>query len=64
MFVCGNDAGAKAEVTRILQEWFGWKDVLDLGDIGNSRGSEMWFALWARLFGALKTPNFGVRIVR
>src|SRR5512143_2079191 len=24
LFVCGNDAAAKAEVTRILKEWFGW----------------------------------------
>src|SRR5690606_24440419 len=30
MFVAGNDAAAKAEVTRLLKEGFGWKDVIDL----------------------------------
>ena len=30
--ICGNDADAKAEVTLLLQA-FGWRDILDLGDI-------------------------------
>ena len=64
MFVCGNDAGAKTEVTRVLKEWFGWKDVIDLGDITNARGTEMWVPLWARIFGAIQTPMFGMKIVR
>ena len=64
MLVCGNDAGAKTEVTRMLKEWFGWKDVVDLGDITNARGTEMWVALWVRLYGALQTPMFGMKIVR
>jgi hypothetical protein len=41
MFICGNDAGAKAEVNGILRKWFGWKHVLDLGDISAARGIEM-----------------------
>ncbi len=64
MVLCGNDPEAKAQVTRILKEWFGWKDVIDLGDITNARGSEMFVTLWARLFGALGTPMFGVKVVR
>ncbi|HEY5924138.1 MAG TPA: NAD(P)-binding domain-containing protein [Kofleriaceae bacterium] len=64
MVVCGNDAGAKAEVTRVLKEWFGWKDVIDLGDITNARGAEMFVTLWVRLYGALHTPMFGMKIVR
>jgi predicted dinucleotide-binding enzyme len=64
MVLCGNDAGAKAEVTKLLKEGFGWKDVIDLGDITNARGSEMWVALWVRLFGALQTPMFGMKIMR
>ncbi|MBX3229314.1 MAG: NAD(P)-binding domain-containing protein [Labilithrix sp.] len=64
MIVCGDDAAAKAEVTRILKEWFGWKDVIDLGDITNARGTEMWLPLWVRLYGALKTPLFGMKVVR
>src|SRR5437588_4216929 len=31
VFVSGNDAEAKAEVTKILKEWFGWRGVIDLG---------------------------------
>ena len=64
MVICGNDAAAKAQVTSILKEWFGWKDVVDLGDITNARGSEMWLPLWVRLYGALNTPMFGMKIVR
>ena len=64
MFVCGNDAGAKAEVTKLLKEGFGWKDVVDLGDITNARATEMILPLWTRLMGALKTPMFNVKVVR
>ena len=64
MFVAGNDAAAKAEVTKILTEWLGWKDVIDLGDITMARGTEMWLPLWVRLWGALKTPTFNLKIVR
>lgn len=64
MFVAGNDAGAKAEVTRILKEQLGWKDVIDLGDITMARGTEMWLPLWVRLWGALQSPMFNLKIVR
>lgn len=64
MVLCGNDAAAKQQVSQILKEWFGWRDVIDLGDITNARGSEMFVTLWVRLFGALQTPMFGVKVVR
>jgi predicted dinucleotide-binding enzyme len=64
VFVCGNDAAAKAEVTRVLREWFGWKQVIDLGDITNARGTEMYLPLWIRLYGALKTADFNVHVVK
>jgi len=38
LFTSGDDADAKAEVTRLLGEWFGWRDVIDLGDITTARG--------------------------
>jgi predicted dinucleotide-binding enzyme len=63
-FVAGDDAGAKAEVTRLLQEGFGWRDVVDLGDITTARGLEMYLPLWVRLWGALKTPMFNLKVVR
>ena len=62
--ICGNDAEAKAQVTKILQEWFGWQRVLDLGDISKSRGTESYLALWVRLYGALGTADFNLKIMR
>ncbi|HXK19485.1 MAG TPA: NAD(P)-binding domain-containing protein [Polyangiaceae bacterium] len=62
--VCGNDAAAKAQVTNILQEWFGWQRVIDLGDISKARGSESYLALWVRLYGALGTADFNLKIMR
>jgi predicted dinucleotide-binding enzyme len=64
MFVCGEDAEAKGIVTGLLREQFGWKDVVDLGGIAQSRGTEAWLLLWTRLYGALKTPDFNLKIVR
>ena len=63
VYVCGNDGTAKGTITQILKEWFGWKAVVDLGDISNARGTEMYLALWIRLMGALKTPFFNFKIV-
>lgn len=64
VFVSGNDAGAKSQVTEILRGWFGWKNVIDLGDIGTARGTEEYLPLWLRLYGALKTPDFNIKVVR
>lgn len=64
MFVCGNDAGAKAQVVDLLRNGFGWRDVLDLGDLTAARGMEMFLPLWLSLFGALQTPAFNVKVVR
>ena len=64
MFVAGNDADAKSAVKQYLGEWFGWRDVIDLGDIGNARGMEMLLPIWVRLYGALGSPMFNFKIVR
>jgi predicted dinucleotide-binding enzyme len=64
MFICGNDAAAKASVSEFLKAQFGWKNILDLGDISQSRGTESYLPLWIRMFGALKTPEFNIKIVR
>lgn len=64
MFVSGDDAEAKAKVRSILVEWFGWKDVVDLGDIKTARGTESYLPLWIRLWGALGTADFNVKVVR
>jgi predicted dinucleotide-binding enzyme len=62
--ISGNDGEAKAAVSKILKEWFGWQRVVDLGDITTARGTESFLALWVRLYGALKTPDFNIKIMR
>lgn len=64
MFLCGNDAAAKELVGTFLKREFGWKDVIDLGDISMARGLEMYLPLWVRLYGALGTPSFNIKVVR
>ena len=64
VFVSGNDPEAKARVTSILKEWFGWKSVVDLGDITSARGPEMFLPLWIGLSRVVGTPNFNFKIVR
>jgi 8-hydroxy-5-deazaflavin:NADPH oxidoreductase len=64
VFVCGNDAGAKKQVTGILRDWFGWNSVVDLGDITAARGTEMYVLFWVRLWGALQTADFNIKVVR
>jgi 8-hydroxy-5-deazaflavin:NADPH oxidoreductase len=64
LFMCGNDAEAKAKVVDLLKHGFGWKDVIDLGDITAARGQEMILPIWLRLWGGLKTANFNFKIVR
>ena len=39
IFLSGNDADAKSRVTELLRS-FGWKDIIDLGDITTARGTE------------------------
>jgi predicted dinucleotide-binding enzyme len=63
VFVSGNDAAAKAEVSELLRE-FGWRRIIDLGDISTARGTEMILPLWVRLYGALGTPMFNFKVVR
>jgi predicted dinucleotide-binding enzyme len=64
MFVSGNDAKAKAQVINLLKTGFGWKEVIDLGDIAGARAQEMLLALWVRLYMKLQTPNVNVHVVR
>jgi predicted dinucleotide-binding enzyme len=63
VFVSGNDAAAKAQVTALLRS-FGWRAIIDLGDLSTARGSEMVLPLWLSLMGALGTPLFNFAIAR
>ena len=64
LFICGNDAAAKAEVARHISDWFGWKrqNILDIGDITAARATEMYLPLWLRLMSVLGTPQFNVHL--
>ena len=64
VFVAGDDAAAKEQVRELLGS-FGWQpdDVLDLGDIGAARGTEMYLPLWLRLWGATGTANLNVKVL-
>ncbi|MCB9367383.1 MAG: NAD(P)-binding domain-containing protein [Calditrichaeota bacterium] len=64
LVISGNEEGAKADVTKFLKEQFGWKDILDLGDISTCRATEMYLAMWIRLFGKLQTPMVTIKVVR
>lgn len=64
LFIAGNDAAAKATVSEYLRTWFGWKSIIDLGDITAARGTESYLPLWLRLYGATKTADFNIRLVR
>lgn len=64
LFICGNDESAKFAVTEILINWFGWKSIIDLGDITNARATEMLFPIWIRLWQRLGTTDFNFRVVK
>jgi 8-hydroxy-5-deazaflavin:NADPH oxidoreductase len=64
LFIAGNDAAAKATVTGLLQS-YGWKDVLDLGDISNAGATELMMPIWLRVWSKLgQTTIFNYKIVR
>lgn len=64
LFVSGNDADAKQAVVGYLKAWFGWRHIIDLGDITTARGTEMLLPIWLRLWGALGSPMFNFKIVQ
>ena len=63
MFISGNDADAKEKVKAILNQ-FGWKDIIDLGDITTARGTEMLLPIWLRIYMATGNGYFAFKIVR
>lgn len=63
LFVCGNDPQAKAKVTEILRS-FGWKTVIDLGDITSARGMEALLLMFMSLSKAFPNEYFNYKIVR
>jgi predicted dinucleotide-binding enzyme len=63
VFVSGDDIEAKAIVVRILRDWFGWKEIIDLGGIETSRSVEMYVLLWHSLRNAISSQRFNIKVV-
>jgi len=63
MFLSGNNLEAKEEIKKVLVQ-FGWKDLIDLGDITGARCTEMLLPIWLRLWGTLQNGQIGFKIVR
>ncbi|MDH3269693.1 MAG: NAD(P)-binding domain-containing protein [Gemmatimonadota bacterium] len=63
LFMAGDDEDAKTTV-RALLESYGWRDIIDLGDISGARGTEMLLPLWLRLYGLFGHFRFQIKIVR
>jgi hypothetical protein len=64
VFVSGNDLEAKAEVVKMLRDGFGWKSIIDLGDIRTSRAVEAYVLLWRSLRKEINTVRFNIKVVR
>ncbi len=64
VFMCGDHKEAKEKVATILKS-FGWRDseILDLGDITQSRGVESYLPLWLRVYSATKNDAFNIKVV-
>ncbi len=63
VFISGNDAKAKAAATS-LAKTYGWKNIIDLGDLTGARSQEMLLPMWMRLWDTLKTEMFNFKIVK
>jgi 8-hydroxy-5-deazaflavin:NADPH oxidoreductase len=63
MFISGNNAEAKEKIKALLDQ-FGWKDIIDLGDITAARGTEMLLPIWLRTYMATGNGYFGFKIIR
>jgi len=63
VFIASNDAAAKREVSGMLES-FGWRDIVDLGDLAACRAMEQLIPLWMSLESKLGGPQFNLAVVR
>jgi hypothetical protein len=63
VFLCGNDAKAKAQVVALLRS-FGWPSPIDLGPIEAARGMEGMMPFWLRLWATFGSADFNYHIAR
>jgi predicted dinucleotide-binding enzyme len=45
LYICGNDQDAKNQINRFAEGW-GWKNIIDLGDISESYLLEALAMIW------------------
>ncbi|UJW84788.1 NADPH-dependent F420 reductase [Devosia sp. SL43] len=63
VFIASNHAQAKAEVTALLKA-FGWRDIIDLGDLRACRAMEQLIPLWMSLELVFDGPGFNLAVLR
>lgn len=64
MFICGNDASAKATANQLSQD-LGWPPVIDLGDISKSRYLEPMGMVWiTHLYNNGFNSNHAFKLLR
>lgn len=64
LLIAGNSAEAKAKVTALARNEFGWTSIIDLGDISGARGTEHLMPLWLRLFMTGGSPLVALKVIR
>lgn len=63
MFMCGNDEQAKAKVQGLMHD-FGWRDVVDVGDITGARLLEPLCLLWVTCGMQLQNWDIAFKLMR
>lgn len=63
VFIAGNDEEARAEVYKLLES-FGWKDIIDLGDLTACRAMEQLAPMWIRLNQKFDSVYFNLAVTR
>ncbi|MET0436397.1 MAG: NAD(P)-binding domain-containing protein [Devosia sp.] len=62
-FIAGNDPAARLEVAAVLKS-FGWRDIVDLGDLTACRAMEQLAPMWIRLNETFGHVYFNLAVVR
>lgn len=62
--ICGDDDEAKMQVAEWLRDWFGWRDVLDLGDLSAARAQEAYLLFWLRLMQTTGNSMVTTKVLR
>ena len=64
LFVAGNSAEAKKTVSDLALKEFGWKSIVDMGDLVGARATEHWLPFWVRHWSVSSSHLFNIKIVK